>query len=111
MGKIISPVEKFPGFVVLPEFMTLPQVIAFEDAIKQAEELKEGGTVRRSRLDQINLPVIFAIVKEWHVDGVPETPDTESMPLTPRVASATLIAWIWGEITRLYIGEIEIPNA
>lgn len=110
MGKKVSPVEKFPGFVVLPDFLTLPQVIAFEDAIGQAEELKKGGTVRRSRLDQINLPVIFAIVKEWHVDGVPETPDIESMPLTPRVASATLIAWIWGEITRLYIGEKTVPN-
>jgi len=112
---IISPVEQFPGSVVLPDFLTLLQVIAFEEANEKITELREsvpeGGSVKRSRLDQINLPVILAIVEEWRIVGIDEKPTIERMPLTPRLASAKLISWLVGEITRLYIGENEIPNA
>ena len=112
---IVSPVDKFPGSVVMPDFLTLPQVIAFEDANEKINELRgsvpEGGSVKRSRLDEINLPVILAIVESWHIVGIDEKPTIENMPLTPRLASAKLIAWLMSEITGLYIGENEIPNA
>jgi len=99
----------------MPDFLTLPQVIAFEDAnekiIELIKSLPEAGRVKRSRLDEINLPVILAIVIEWRIVGIDEKPTIEKMPVTPRKESAELISWLIGEISRLYKGETEIPNA
>lgn len=110
-----SPVKRFPGHVVLPEFLTLPQVLAFESAREQIVAIRQGldpdARVQRSRLDAIYLPVVCMIVSEWCISGVPEKPEPDNFPMTPRLATAELIAWIIGEISQIYIGEIDIPNA
>ena len=113
---ITSPVDKFPGTVVMPEYLTLPQVLAFEAASDNIGELRKAATekgddgISRTKIDQQYLPVILSIVTEWRIDGVPNIPSLENFPLTPRRATAELIAWLIGEITRLWVGEIEIPN-
>ena len=105
-----SPVKEFPGHIILPDFLTLAQVFAFEAASDNVTALK-GGTIRRSQIDAEYLPMIFAIVTEWHIDGQPDKPTLETWRATPRKASADLTAWAIGEITKMYLGEIEIPNA
>ena len=111
MSKTVpSPVKEFPGHIVMPDFLTLAQVFAFEKASDDVSALK-GGTIRRSSVDEIYLPMVFDIVQEWHIDGQPEKPTLETWRATPRKASADLTAWVIGEVTRLYLGETEIPNA
>jgi hypothetical protein len=113
--RIDSPVAKFPGYVLLPDFLILPQVRTFEDALDTIDEIRKDAPkdsrVFISKLDAVYLPVILSIVAEWHIEGLPDKPMIESFPLTPRKATADLIAWLVDEIRRMWIGEIEIPNA
>lgn len=102
-----SPVDKFPGEVVLPDYLTMPQVIAWGDAVEAAHELGD-----KPRLDKFNacfLPGIFACVQELRLDGFQQPVTPENFPGTPRRASAELVSWLIGLISALYNGE-ELPN-
>jgi hypothetical protein len=104
MKTITSPVSRYPGEVVLPDFLTLPQLIAFEKAIAAAEALREGGSMSEHRYAL--LPGLCACVSEWRLtDGRtganlgPLTADT--FPASPRDASARLMTWLIGEIAAM----------
>ena len=104
--KITSPVKEFPGTIERPDSLTLPQVIAFENGIR---DLKRDGTPAES--DGETLSLILPFFSDWQIEGQPKEPTVETFVFTPRRAGAELVAWLWGEITRLYVGETEIPNA
>jgi hypothetical protein len=106
---ISSPVKAFPGEIVLPDYLTLPQCLAFEAANRDCAELREKSAKLPSRteLDAINLPMIWGIVQEWRIQRITTL---EAFPFTPRIESAELIAWLMNEIAGMYIGEVEIPN-
>ena len=89
-----SPVEKFPGHVVLPDYMNAPQVRAFEDAYfgdPNAERPKKGERVYRTVQDAEMIPVFISAVQEWHIEGVPEKPSIETFPMTPQPAAHDLV--------------------
>ena len=122
MTVITSPVKRFPGTVTLPDFLILPQVLAWDETLIRKDEIK--GRLPQDReptfperkkfrgeLDAAYLPAIFGIVQEWHIEGVPDVPTIENFPLTPRTPSAELTSWLIREIEALYYGEIDIPNA
>ena len=117
-----SPILDFPGTVILPDMLILPQVLAWNDMLIARDEVGDGVPKDRKltlsenrkwigKIDAVYLPVVFEIVKEWHVEHIPEHPTIETFPLTPRLPSAQFIAWLVGEIQKVYDGEIEIPNA
>lgn len=101
----------FVGTVTLPDFLTLPQVLLFEDANGRVREIRaEKSDVSVSRIDAENIPLILSVVTSWQVAGVPEKPEINTLPVTPRLASAQMLAQIIREITRMYRGETDIPN-
>lgn len=105
---ITSPVERYPGTVVLYDPLTFPQAIAFEDAVNAADELRESNNVARIRFAV--LPGILACVEEWHLGGeFPERPALDNFPSTPRVSTTQLIDWLIKEITALYRESDEVP--
>lgn len=108
-----SPVKKFPGHVIMPDFLTMPQVRAFEDCLDGIGKLDYGNEDRIwvSVVSEKRLPVILDCVKEWHIEGVPEKPDLGSFPMTPAVAANEFVGWLFGLIRELWIGEEESPNA
>ena len=111
--KCQSPVKKFPGYVVLPDFLNVFQVRAFEDAYfgDPNEAAREGEKVYISVSDEKMLPIFVELIKEWHIDGIPENPTVQEVPMTPAKAGHELVAWLSGELFKLYVGETEVPNA
>ena len=125
MSKIIeSPVGVFPGFVTLPEFLTLPQVQQFERAMYEirvlAARLKgdiENGidpdqSIVDSDFDAVTLPAVCSIIESWDLkyNGEPlEQPSPNSFPGSPRVAAGELLKWLIDEISDLYSPEIPNP--
>lgn len=103
----------FVGTVVMPDYLTLPQVLAYEDANDEIRELRETQPAKASlsRMNSINIAVILSIVTEWKVSGIPEGVTAETFPFTPRLQSAKMLAQLTREITAIYTGEIDIPNA
>lgn len=101
----------FVGTVTLPDFLTLPQVLLFEDANGRVHELRAvKNNVSVSKIDAENIPLILSVVTNWQVAGVPEHPALDTFPVTPRLASAQMLAQIIREIARMYRGETDIPN-
>lgn len=132
MSKILeSPVKKWPGTVVIPDFLTIPQAIAWEDALEDARSLlpdiefeyKEDGSLDFSKFtlehykfmgisqslkyENKMLPGIKACVESWNLTGF----DVNNFPATPRQARVDLFTWLISEIMALYRDETEVPNA
>ena len=97
---ITSPVDEFPGTVKLPNHLTMPQALAYEKAVRDGSALIEDGA-SQSEFDAVMVQAICACVEEWHLDNFDQlAPDT--FPFTPRQASNELVAWLFGEIVKLY---------
>lgn len=106
MGKVItSPVDKYPGEVVLYDPLTLPMVAAFENAL-----LSIRGQRSAAGVDLLILPAVLMCVQEWHIQGVPEHPTENNFPVKPHRARRELLAWLTGELTKLYEDDPEAPN-
>ena len=101
---ITSPVEEFTGTVKLPDRLTMPQALAFEQSINDAQAL-ENAT--QTQYDKIMVEFICQVVEEWNLDDF-EDLSFDTFPATPRTASAELVAWIYGEIVSMYMPEV--PN-
>lgn len=110
--KIDSPVKRFPGHVILPDFLNIRQVRAFEDALPDLNEAQadENKRVWFSVADEKRLPVLFMVVSEWHIEGVPEHPTLDTFPMTPLKDAHSLIEWIFAAVRDLWLGETTVPN-
>ena len=108
-----SPVEKFSGYVILPDFLNILQVRAFEDAyFGDPNELnRKGKKVFLSVSDEKMLPVILSIVQEWHIEGQPEKPTIETFVMSPVSDGHEFVRWLGGLLYNLWKGETEVPNA
>lgn len=108
MPKILSsPSKRWPGSVTIADPLTLPQVEPIEEAL---EYKPEGAQVRLTVLDKNRLPAVLACVEKWELEGFPAAVTMETFPLSPRPESSKLIGWIWNEILKIYLGDLEVPN-
>jgi len=112
MSKTIkSPVKEFPGSVELPDYLTFPQALVYEQSIIDTQALfgngEEPEKVSQVRYDAEMIKAVCACVEEWNLDNFGQlAPDT--FPSTPRKASKELVAWLYEEIT--YLFSPDVPN-
>jgi len=125
MSKVLtSPVKKWPGTITIPDYLTIPQAMAWEEAFDNARSLlpecepfKTGEKLTVKQIETINdqtsskwanaiLPGILACVESWNLEGF----DPNKFPATPKTSRVILITWILGEITKLYNEAEEVPN-
>jgi len=132
MSKVLtSPVKLWPGTITLPDFLTIPQAMKWEECLENATKLlpeiefkfKEDGSLDLSKLTPEHLkyfnvansvqyanevlPGIKACVLEWNLENF----DVNNFPATPRKSREDLVKWLISEITKLYKEADEIPNA
>jgi hypothetical protein len=60
-------------------------------------------------VDKIRVPGLLACVEKWELENFQLIDG--SLPFTPRLESHRLIAWIHGELRKIYLGELDVPNA
>lgn len=100
----------YNGSVTVYGQFTLPQVELIEAAVFDTP-LVEDGKVRLTNVDKPRIPALIACVEKWEISGFPETLTVDSFPLSPRRETHNLIEKVFNEITRVYNGELDIPNA
>lgn len=119
MPKIItSPVDRWPGTVTIADPMTMPQVLAFEDALsKRSEFFEERDGQRLLKVNTLlggpdaeGIAAILPCVESWEIEGFPKKPTEKNFPSSPRGDSHVFIQWLFGEILNVYAGETDIPN-
>jgi hypothetical protein len=107
---ITSPVKRFSGTIVLPDYLTFPQFIAWRNGLKGVASERTVSQVAQSEDESLALlPAIYAIVSEWHLQGIPTDP--AQFPATPRLAVYRLMVWLIGEVTALVGAEDDDPLA
>jgi hypothetical protein len=106
---ITSPSKRWPGSVTLADPLTLPQVELIEAALRPLDNVPEDGQVYLTALDKPQIPAILACVEKWDLQDFP-VPTLDTFPMSPRRETHDLIAWIFREMRRVYIGDQEIPN-
>lgn len=109
MPKVItSPVKRWPGTVTISDPLTFPQVQDIEAAlgITETEAEPKDGKVYLTVPDLKMLPAIQSCTEKWELENFNPFP----FPASPRIASHNLILWLFGEIIKVYFGELESPN-
>lgn len=101
--------KTFNGTVTIYDRLTLPQVEAIEEALFN-EPPQQDGKVRLTHVDKPRIPALLACVEKWSLENFPESPTVENFPMTPRRESHNMVSKIFFEITKVYNGEIDIPN-
>lgn len=113
-----SPVKRWTGEVDLPVYLHAEDVLTWQAAITEAEEIKQaaiaaGGTFSVAGALAYNAAYergICAIVRGWRLNGLPQSIVAQNFPQTPPKAATALRNWLTSEISRLFDDEEEIPN-
>ena len=95
------PVKRWPGSVTFRDPIPLADIVHFEAAIRDVQEL-EGVT--EAQVEVRLVPALVSCVEAWELGGG-FAPDP--FPGTPRAASAQLVAWLIAEIIKIYRGDEE----
>jgi hypothetical protein len=112
----------------LPDYLTMPQALAWERALEQEDVLRaehnpyiqddanKAKPEYRYRIAEVMslirggyVPAILQIVSEWHLSGLPERMTFENFPGAPKIPAHDLMSWLIESVGGLYVGE-EVPN-
>ena len=114
--------KPFEGKVILHDPLTLPMVLAFEEALTTSGEFHEekevdGETLRvlkpnlmPGKRDAEYVKAILPSVEKWELTNFPENVTAETFPFTPRRASSELVNTLMLAMFEIYRGEVEVPN-
>jgi hypothetical protein len=107
-----SPDSRWPGTIVLPDFMTFPQLRDWQKAMNAARKINElqqaadKDTISIADFYLSILPAATSLVKEWHIEGLPEKVDESVFP-----ASSNLMSWLMDCVNDLYTRTNVSPNS
>lgn len=101
-----SPVKRFAGRITLPDSLTYPQLIAWEQALAAAQA---DGLTNVQRWYAL-IPGVLACVETWELAGVPDHPTADTFPSTPRVAADKLLRWVMDNIRAAIVEDDNAPN-
>ena len=88
--------KRWPGYVMMPDYFSFPNLLRWEQAMAKAKEAKDSNITSEFYLQV--LPTAISFVQEWHIDGLPEKVDENNFP-----ASSGLMSWMIGVVTDLYV--------
>jgi hypothetical protein len=94
--KVTSEDPRWPGYIVLPEYMNFDSLVKWENALGVAKSENEKGSASSGFFEEL-LPIACSIITEWHIEGLPDKVDKSIFP-----ASHKLIALVTGAVSDLY---------
>lgn len=117
--KVDCPVVRWPGHILLHDYLTLPQVMAWRRAWRAAETFtREGETPDAPRIieDALEyraalLPGVLPCVEKFALVGLPEKLTLETFPGSPVEDAIELANWLMLVIANAIRGEELVPKA
>ncbi len=110
MSKTIQVTGKWSGSVEIADPLNIQQAQLVNDSL-QLPQKNEDGTYYTVALDAGKIPAIIGCVTKWSLKDFPEIVTLETFPASPRKAAHALIDLLHAELVKIYIGELEVPNA
>lgn len=108
--KIVSDIAGFEGSVMIADPLTLAQAHVIEAGMRPPEKDADGRWWLTDE-DELKLPAVLACVEKWEIPAIPEGVTLHTFPFSPRPQTHKLIDLVFTALKRIYIGEINIPNA
>ena len=95
MIEYASDVKRWGGKIWLPDYMSFPCLVDWEQALDGAKQLKakDGLFAFYAKL----LPAAIPLVEKWELNGLPSPVTYETFPASPK-----LVAWLVECIADLY---------
>ena len=111
MNKTVkSPIKRFPGEVTFYDPLTFPQSIAFSKNLLAAIELPMSDHEEIYEYVKLMIPAIKDCIEKYDIEEGGDL-KPENFPSTPNADSQALLAWLVGEIVKIYKGtEPEDPK-
>jgi hypothetical protein len=98
MARVDSTDPRWPGYIVLPEYMTYPVLARWETALDRAKTVSELDAQKSSSGFFMELlPIACELVLEWHINGLPEKVTGENFP-----AATKFLSFVTGCVSDLY---------
>ncbi len=119
MSKIItSPVDRRPGTVTLADPLTLPQVIAIQDASEQIQveknRLRDLGLVNTfstGKQVMIIWPALNLCIEAWAIEGLDQDINTAPIVGTDHKREVfDLYLHLWEEVTGFFRDSEDVPE-
>lgn len=104
--EIKSEIKGFKGTVYLPEFLPIVPVNNFSRALEKVSQ----SEIKLWDRDEIMMPALFACIERMEIEKQPEHPTIETFRFTPAEQADQLIALLITEVSKVVMGEQEIPN-
>lgn len=106
--KFESPVERWPGHIVVSDPMLLPQSIAWRVALREAQALDDNASTEE--WSQILLPAAWLCLDEWEIEGVPQ--DITKIEATPTDEFHEFTRWLMKCVQKPFqdTGDEAVPN-
>ena len=101
--KVECKIKGHEGHIILPDFLTLNQVRAFERAFFGDEKIDTENTLVSVSVERM-MPFILENVKEWHLKGITEKPNADEVRYK-------VLLWVSRQFIPLWQEELDIPNA
>ena len=117
--KFECPVARWSGHVLIPDYLTLPQVVAWRRAWRNAQAFtREGETPDAPRIieDPLEyrialLPGALPCIEKFVLTGLPEKLTLDTFPGSPIEDASELAGWLMGTIASAIRGEELVPKA
>lgn len=123
-GAIESPVKQFPGYIVLPRFLTLDHMVEWDEHYADARQYTAPNTAANARPGsriirqdtmalyyQTMLGGALKCLDKIHLDGWPDGELNEhNFPATPLEPAQALMEWIVTSVSNLFVETETIPN-
>lgn len=98
---------RWPGYVVIPDYLSYPQLNRWEIALDKAKTVSELETAKSSSGFFMELlPIAISIIAEWHITGLPEKVSSDNFP-----ASTRLLSFVTGLVSDLYTSTNEVSES
>jgi hypothetical protein len=96
-----SPDTRWPGTVLLAEYMNFKDLLKWETAMNEAKKVtvaqKDAENITTADFYLKLLPTATSLVTEWHISGLPDKVDENNFP-----ASTKLMSWLIECVSDLY---------
>ena len=89
-----STVEKWPGYILLPEYMTFKSLLQWEKVVRAVGDVE---TQSLSNMADGVIPFLCEFVKEWHIDKLPIHVTPDDLPGSP-----ALLNWLIESVNAVF---------
>jgi len=112
--RVDSTFPDFPGYVIVPDQFTWPQLLAFGKAVAANQTNFIKPSISHLEMCENSIFAINAIV-DWHIEGLPQNPEKPAQADIfigkPTKQASAFFMLVYNSVLHVWNQEKEVPKA